>query len=119
MPGCRLNVERGLAGGLEMGRGQRNRKVCRIDAIEEQVHIGDGERASEPVTGRTGMAPPLGSDTKALIFPLADGAATGRDGLDEEAGGEESGIADVLGEGGSETTVISGLRRCSCPPYRT
>ena len=64
-------------------RSEHAREMIRVDAAEEQVAIGDGERSAIAIAGRSRVrAGGLRPDAKAHSVEAADRPATRRDGVD-------------------------------------
>jgi len=98
---------RHATGGAGGGLVDRHAEVVEIDPSEQQVHVGDGQRAAPPVARRTGIgARALGTDPKAtLAVDGADRAATGGDGVDRHARRGERGGGDPGSRGDRHRAV--------------
>ncbi len=70
---------------------EREWEVSGDEAAEEEVAVGDGERAAATVAGRAGVgAGAVGSDDELDTVEAADGAAAGSDRFDGQHGGDDA-----------------------------
>ena len=95
--------------GLRIFEGHGSGKAGRIEPAEEQVDVGQAERASETVTGGPGMgARALRTDTQEPVFDPADRTAPGGYGLDLHGDARDPGVPDLVSGLVGEGTGVSG-----------
>ena len=107
--GGKTLADHGLVDGEIPLRSEYRREEARDDLAHHEVAVGDRQGAATPITGGAGVgAGGFGTDPKAPVPEVRDGAAPGGDGVDAHDGDPHARIGDLRFEGALEGAGVMG-----------